>query len=59
MKGDLMTTASLRLPATELSKLEPVRPRGVDHAAAPAAQPRPVPRRLRRAIHEVLGYARA
>ena len=59
MKGDLMTTSNLRLPASELAKLEPVRPRAADRVAATAAQPDPVPRRLRRAVHEVIGYARA
>ena len=59
MKGDLMITSNLRLPASELSKLEPVRPYIADRVAAPAAQPDPVPRRLRRAVHEVIGYARA
>ena len=59
MKGDLMTTSNLRLPASELSKLAPVRSHAVHHAAAAAAQPDPVPRRLRRAVHEVIGYARA
>jgi len=59
MKGDLMTTSNLRLPAAELSKLAPVRSRSADHVPALAARPDPAPRRLRRVVHEVIGYARA
>jgi hypothetical protein len=54
-----MTAANLRLPAAELSKLEPVRSRHAERAVAPAAaQPVRVPRRLRHAVREVVGYAR-
>jgi hypothetical protein len=54
-----MTTLTMRLPASELSKLEPARPRAHHHVAPPAEQPVPARRRVRRAIHDVVGYARA
>ena len=61
MKGDIEMTAytTLRLPAAELSKLEPARPRPSQHVEPPAEQPVPERRRVRRAIRDVVGYARA
>jgi hypothetical protein len=53
-----MTTTHLRLPASELAKFEPARPRGIAHAE-PTAQAVPAPRRLRRAVRAVAGFARA
>jgi hypothetical protein len=50
---------NLRLPAAELSKLEPARPRPSQYVEPPAEQPVPVRRRVRRAIRDVVGYARA
>ena len=55
----MTTDTNLRLPAAELSKLEPARPRPSHYAEPPAEEPVPVRRRVRRAIHDVVGYARA
>jgi hypothetical protein len=56
-RGIEMTSTDLRLPATELSKLEPARsPRA--HHVEPHVEP-PVRRRVRRAVRTVVGYARA
>jgi hypothetical protein len=53
-----MTTTHLRLPASELAKLEPARARRIAYAE-PSAEARPAPRRLRRAVRAVVGFARA
>lgn len=53
-----MTSTRLRLPAAELAKLEPARPRGLSYIEPPA-EPVPAPRRLRRAVRTVVGFARA
>jgi hypothetical protein len=53
-----MTTTHLRLPASELAKFEPARPRGIAHAE-PTTQAVPAPRRLRRAVRALAGFARA
>jgi hypothetical protein len=53
-----MTRTNLRLPAAELSKLEPARPRSTHATPAPAEQAAPAPRRLRRAVRAVVGFAR-
>lgn len=59
MKGDRMTTdTNLRLPAAELAKLEPARPRA-SHRVEPSVEADPAPRRLRRAVRTVVGFARA
>jgi hypothetical protein len=55
----MTTGTNLRLPAAELSKLEPARPRPAHRVAPPAEEHVPVRRRVRRAIHDVAGYARA
>ncbi len=49
---------NLRLPASELAKLEPARARSVTHAA-PAVEVVHAPRRLRRAVRSVVGFSRA
>jgi hypothetical protein len=54
----MTTTTHLRLPAAELAKLEPARPRGIAHAEPPA-EPVAAPRRLRRAVRNVVGFSRA
>jgi hypothetical protein len=54
-----MTTPTyLRLPASELAKFEPARPRGVAYVAPPVEEVRE-PRRLRRAVRSVVGFSRA
>ena len=53
-----MTTTHLRLPAAELAKLEPARPRRLAHVEPPS-EPVAEPRRLRRAVRTVVGFARA
>lgn len=55
---DMTTNTNLRLPASELAKLEPARSRGIAYAEPPA-EPVPAPRRLRRAVRYVVGYSRA
>jgi len=50
---------NLRLPAAELSKLEPARPRPSHAVVPPEEEPAPVRRRVRRVIHDVVGFARA
>ena len=54
----MTTSTNLRLPASELAKLEPARSRGIAHAASPV-EPVHAPRRLRRAVRNVVGYSRA
>jgi hypothetical protein len=54
----MTTHANLRLPASELAKLEPARPRSVAHVA-PASEVVRAPRRLRRAVRSVVGFSRA
>ena len=54
-----MTSTHLRLPATELSKLEPARWPRAHHAEPHVEPPTPVRRRVRRAVRTVVGYARA
>jgi hypothetical protein len=54
----MTTTTHLRLPAAELAKLEPGRPRGIAHAEPPA-EPVAAARRLRRAVRNVVGFSRA
>ena len=54
----MMTTTNLRLPASELAKLEPARPRGVPYVAPPVEEA-PAPRRLRRVVRSVVGFSRA
>jgi hypothetical protein len=54
----MTTSTNLRLPASELAKLEPARPRGIAYAEPPA-EPVHAPRRLRRAVRNVVGYSRA
>ncbi|HSD03695.1 MAG TPA: hypothetical protein VLB81_15060 [Gaiellales bacterium] len=49
---------NLRLPAAELAKLEPARPRA-SHHIEPPVDAEPAPRRLRRAVRHVVGFARA
>ena len=61
MKGESQMTTTdthLRLPAAELAKLEPAWPRAVHHIDPPA-EADPAPRRLRRAVRTVVGFARA
>ena len=53
-----MTSTDLRLPATELSKLEPARPGRLAYVEPPS-EPVAAPHRLRRAVRTVVGYARA
>ena len=53
----MMTTTNLRLPASELAKLEPARPRGVPHVAP--VEEAPASRRLRRVVRSVVGFSRA
>jgi hypothetical protein len=57
-KGIEMTTTHPRLPAAELAKFEPARSRRVAYAEPPVAAV-PAPRRLRRAVRTVVGFARA
>ena len=54
----MTTYTNLRLPASELAKLEPARPRRVAHVAPPVEVAR-APRRLRRAVRSVVGFSRA
>jgi hypothetical protein len=54
----MTTNTNLRLPASELAKLEPARSRGITYLEPPA-EPVPAPRRLRRAVRYVGGYSRA
>jgi hypothetical protein len=54
-----MTSTDLRLPATELSKLEPARSPRAHHVEPDVEPPAPVRRRVRRAVRTVVGYARA
>jgi len=54
-----MTSTDLRLPATELSKLEPARSPRAHHVESHVEPPAPVRRRVRRAVRTVVGYARA
>jgi hypothetical protein len=54
----MTTHTTLRLPASELAKLEPARPRGVPYVAPPVEEVH-APRRLRRAVRNVVGYSRA
>ena len=54
----MTTTTNMRLPASELAKLEPARPRRVTYAAPPVEEVR-APRRLRRVVRNVVGFARA
>ena len=59
MKGDTMTAVTnLRLPASELAKLEPARPRAIHHPEPPT-EAVPAPTRLRRVVRTVVGFARA
>jgi len=53
-----MTTTHLRLPAAELAKLEPARPRRLAYVEPPS-EAVAAPRRLRRAVRTVVGFARA
>ena len=54
----MTTDTNLRLPASELAKLEPARPRRIAYVAPPV-EAVPAPRRLRRAVRNVVGYSRA
>jgi hypothetical protein len=54
----MTTDTNLRLPAAELAKLEPARPRA-GHHVEPPTEPVPVPERLRRVVRTVVGFARA
>ena len=54
----MTTDTNLRLPAAELAKLEPARSRGVPYVEPPA-EPVLAPRRLRRVVRSVVGFARA
>ena len=54
----MTTHTNLRLPASELAKLEPARARRVAHVAPPVEEA-PAPRRLRRAVRSVVGFSRA
>ena len=54
----MTTHTNLRLPASELAKLEPARPRGVPYVAPPVEEVH-APRRLRRAVRSVVGFSRA
>jgi hypothetical protein len=54
----MTTGTNLRLPAAELAKLEPARPRPVPYVERPV-ETDPAPRRLRRAVRAVAGFARA
>lgn len=53
----MTTDTNMRLPAAELAKLEPARPQAVRFVEPPAAA-HPAPRRLRRAVRTVVGFAR-
>ena len=53
----MTTDTNLRLPAAELAKLEPARPRPARHIEPVEADP--AARRLRRAVRTVVGFARA
>jgi hypothetical protein len=53
-----MTATHLRLPASELAKLEPARARGPSYIEPPVESV-PAPRRLRRVVRTVVGFARA
>ncbi len=52
-----MTSTDLRLPATELSKLEPARSPRVHHVASHVEPSAPVRRRVRRAVRTVVARA--
>lgn len=54
----MTTHTNLRLPAAELAKLEPARPRGIRYVEPPV-EPVHAPRRLRRVVRSVVGYSRA
>ena len=54
----MTTHTNLRLPASELAKLEPARARRVVHVAPPVEEA-PAPRRLRRVVRNVVGFSRA
>jgi hypothetical protein len=54
----MTTTTNLRLPASELAKLEPARARRAAYVAPPVEEVR-APRRLRRVVRDVVGFARA
>jgi len=58
-KGIEMTSTDLRLPAAELSKLEPFRSPRAHHVESHVEPAAPVRRRVRRAVRTVAGYARA
>jgi hypothetical protein len=53
----MTTDTNLRLPAAELAKLEPARPRPAHYVEPPLEES--APRRLRRAVRTVVGFARA
>jgi hypothetical protein len=54
----MTTHTNLRLPASELAKLEPARPRSVTQVA-PEVEAVRAPRRLRRVVRSVVGFSRA
>jgi hypothetical protein len=54
---EMTTDTYLRLPAAELAKLEPARPRRMSHVEPPA-EPVPAPRRRRRIVRSVVGFSR-
>jgi hypothetical protein len=54
----MTTDPNLRLPASELAKLEPARARRVAHVAPPVEVVH-APRRLRRVVRSVVGISRA